>query len=125
MVAEHVFAVNTNHLWKECNPKHNTLLTEFMKQNIQLTTEGQLVYWLKLIINLLDGSLFNSSLIFRNLKTKLGIFSHKLGGTGGLHCTEYMFCRKRMTTGPHESLLSFLLRQAGPGRALNQCLVIL
>lgn len=56
---------------------------------------------------------------------KIGIFLRRLGGTGGLPCTEYTFCRKGMTTGLHGSLLSLLLRQARPGRALNQCLVIL
>jgi len=32
MVAEHIFATKTNHLWKDCNPKYNTFLTEYTKQ---------------------------------------------------------------------------------------------
>lgn len=31
MVAKHVLAVTMDHIWKECNPKHNTPFTEFMK----------------------------------------------------------------------------------------------
>ena len=58
-------------------------------------------------------------------KQKFGIFLCRLGATGGLPHTEYMFCRKGMTTSPHGLLLSLLLRQAGPRRALSQSLVIL
>lgn len=125
-MAEQVFAVNMNQLWKECNPKDDTFLTEFMKQSTPLTTEGQILCLLKWVMNLLDGSLFNSSLIFRNLKNRIWYVSYcRLGATGGLPCTEYMFCRKGMTTRTHGLLLPLLLRQAGPGRALSQSLVVL
>lgn len=40
MVAEHIFAVNINHFWKDCKTKRNTLLTEFTKQSAQLSPEG-------------------------------------------------------------------------------------
>lgn len=41
VVAEHIFAVNMNHLWKERNPKRNTLLTEFMKQSTWRTKKDR------------------------------------------------------------------------------------
>lgn len=71
VVAEHTFAMDMNHLWKDSNSKCNILRTEFTKQNAWLSTEGE-AGLLKCEINLLDGSLFNSSLILRNLeKTNL------------------------------------------------------
>lgn len=74
MVAEHVFAMNTNQLQKDCNPKCDTLLTELRKQSTHLTTEGPIVCLLKWAMNLLDGSLFNSPLVFRNWNTEIWYF---------------------------------------------------
>lgn len=58
-------------------------------------------------------------------KNKFGIFLRRLGATGGLLRTEYMFCRKGMTTSPHGLLLPLLLGRAGPGRPLSQSPAIL
>lgn len=71
MVAEHIFAVNMTHLWKECNLKQNTL---YWIYKAKYSAEGQTVCLLKWVMNLLDGSLFNSSLIFRYVETEIGYF---------------------------------------------------
>lgn len=76
MVAEHIFSVNINHFWKDCKPKCNTLRTKFTKQSTQLSPEGRIACLFKQVMNPLDSNLFNSSLIFRNLKPTNLVFSY-------------------------------------------------
>lgn len=118
MVVKHVLAVNIEHIWKECNPKHNTAPYWIY--------EGQIVSLLNQVMNLLDGSLFNSSLIFRNLKNRNLIFSHVgLWATGELSHTEYTSCRKGNGNGSLWISPVSPAKGAEPGRAWSQSLVML
>lgn len=101
-VAKHALAVNMDHIWKECNPKHNTPLTEFT---------GQIVSLFNQVMNLLDGSLFNSSLISRNLKNRNLALSY-VGYELQVDCLTQNTCpaEKGMVTDHYGLVLSLLLR---------------
>lgn len=78
-------------------------------------------------MNLLDGSLFNSSLIFRNLKNRNLAFSY-VGyelQVDGLTQNTSCPAGKRMANDHYGLVLSLLLKEAEPGRAWSQSLVIL
>lgn len=97
-----MLAVNMDHIWNECNPKHKTPLTEFT---------GQIVSTFNQVMNRLDGSLFNSSLIFRNLRNRTLAFSY-VGYELQVDCLTQNICpaEKQMATDHFGLVLSLLPR---------------